>query len=193
MKKSIAIVGLLACAPVWAAEGLSYNYVQANWIADSELDGTVSTDGDGFDVGGVFSFSDTFYVLGEYKDLSYDGGDLEETSVGVGAHSNTFTGGIDVFGNLTFENVDAGALGDDSGFGIEVGARTALGASADGYISYEYDDVGDLEGNFFKIGGSFAFNPNWAITGEYLTGDYENDNVGESDRDDLRVGVRYNF
>ena len=104
MKKSIALVGLLACTPLWAAEGLSYNYVDLDWIASADSDvGNASDDGDGFGIAGVFSFSDLLYVSGEYRDLEYDaGGELQELSLGVGVHSNAYTGGIDVFGELSF-------------------------------------------------------------------------------------------
>lgn len=200
MKKTIAIVGLLASAPLWAAEGLSYNYLQVDYVADSELDvtlpgvGSGSTDGDGFVLGGVFSINETFYVLADYSDIGYDGSlDLEEISVGVGGHSNAFTGAIDVFGNLTYENIDIGGVGDDDGFGAEIGARALLMDALDGYISYKYGSIGDVDSNFFKLGGSYALTPNWAVVAEYRTGDYEDDSNAELDRDDLRIGARYNF
>lgn len=199
MKKSIAIVGLLACSPLWAAEGLSYNHVDLSWIADTELDGAGSVDGDGFDLGGVFSINETFYVLGNYEDVTYDGSvsdlDVTSISVGVGAHSNAFTGGVDIFGNLTYENLEfdfGPGIGsaDDNGFGLEVGARMPLGTNADAFVSYEYNDIDDFEVNFFKLGGQYALTPNWGITAEYRTGEYDDANL---DRDDLRLGARYNF
>ena len=195
MKKSILLAALLALPLSAAAEGLSYNYVQLDWIGDSELDGGGSSaDGDGFDLSGVFSIADTVYILGSYQDLSYDGGgDLEEISLGVGIHSSQFTGAIDVFGNLTYENIDGAGIGDDNGFGLEIGARTALADAIDGYISYDFSSVGDIDGSFFKIGAAWAFNPNWAVTGEYLTGDYDGKGNAGADRDDLSIGLRYNF
>lgn len=196
MKKSLLFGALLALPLAASAEGLSYNYVQLDWVADTELENGGSVDGDGFDLGGVFSFNENFYVLGNYEDVTYDGngGDLEVTtlSLGVGGHSNTYTGAIDIFGNLTFEDLEleiGGLSGDDSGLGVEIGARTALGANADGYISYKFTDIDDAESDFFKLGGNYMFTPNWAITAEYRTGEYD----GFADRDDLRVGVRYNF
>ncbi len=198
MKKSIAIIGLMACAPLVSAEGLSYNYAQVNWIADSELESGGSVDGDGFDIGGVFSINEMLYIVGEFKDLSYDGGlEVQEISAGVGAHNNQFTGAIDVFGNLTIESIELsipGANSDDEGFGLEIGARTALTPELDGYISFDYSDVGDTSGSFFKLGGSWAFNPNWAVVAEYSTGEYEDDkNNVELDRNDMRIGARFNF
>jgi hypothetical protein len=193
MKKSVLLGALLALPFAAAAEGLSYNYVQLDWIADTELEaGGGSADGDGYNLGGVFSINETFYLMGDYEDLGFDGGlDLQTISVGVGVHSNAFTGGVDVFGNLTYEDVELGGL-DDNGFGLEVGVRSALGEGLDGYISYDYSDVGDLEGGFFKIGANWAFNPNWSVVGEYLTGDYDVPG-GSIDRDDLTLGLRYNF
>lgn len=197
MKKSVLLGALLALPFAAAADGLSYNYIQLDWVADTELDGGGgSVDGDGFDISGVFSINESVYLLGNYEDVSYDGAgadlDLQSIGFGIGVHSNAYTGGIDVFGNLTYENIELEVPGlfkaDGNGFGLEIGARTALGASAEGYISYEYNDIDDGEANFFKLGGNFAINPNWAITAEYRTGDYE-----DLDRDDLRIGLRYNL
>ncbi len=197
MKKTIAIVGLLACSPLWAAEGLSYNHVQLDWVADTELDSGGSIDGDGFDLRGVFSVNEMFYVLGNYEDVSYDGagGDLDITTIsaGVGVHSNQMTGGIDLFGNLTFEDLEfaiGGFNADGNGFGLEVGAGMPLGTAAEAFISYQYKDVDDLGVNFFKLGGSYAFTPNWGVTAEYRTGEYDDADI---DRDDFRIGARYSF
>lgn len=193
MKKSIAIVGLLASAPLWAAEGLSYNSVDLDWIASADVEAAgASDDGDGFGISGVFSFSDMLFVTGEYRDVGYDViGDLTELSLGVGAHSNAYTGAIDLYGVLSYENLEA-LGGDEDGFGIEIGARTMLMDNLDGFISYEYADLSDVDGGFFNIGGSYALTPNWAAVVEYKTGDYDVTG-GEIERDDLSLSARYNF
>lgn len=203
MKKMVLFGALLALPLAATAEGLSYNHVDVNWVADTELDfsGLGSVDGDGFSLDGVFSVSDMVYILGGYEDLTYDGngGDLDLTNIraGVGAHSNAYTGGVDIFGNLTYEDIELevpGDSADDSGFGLEIGARMPLGTAADAYVSYQYQDIGDLEGNFFRLGGAYNFMPNWAAIAEYKTGEYEVDGLNiDLDRDDLRIGVRYNF
>lgn len=198
MKKSVLLGALLALPFAAAAEGLSYNYAELNWVADTELETNGgSADGDGFDLGGVFSINENLYILGNYEDVTYDGngGDLDLTTiaVGVGFHSNTYTGSIDVFGNLTFEDLEldvAGFSADGNGFGLEIGARTELAENLDGFIAYQYKDVDDLEVNYFSIGGTWSFNPNWGVALEYRTGEYKE---ADLDRDDIRLGLRYNF
>lgn len=201
MKKSLAIVGLLACAPLWAAEGPSYNHVQLDFVADTELDVSVpglsgSTDGDGFDLSGVFSVNETWFVKGNYEALSYDGDvDLDLISVGVGGHTNAFTGGVDLFGVISYEDVELDTsvgTGEDDGFGVEVGASMMLGTAIDVSASYQFISYDDTDGNLFRVGGGYAFMPQWSVRVDYLTGDYE-DGGFDLDRDDLSVGVRYSF
>ncbi|MGB1580348.1 MAG: hypothetical protein ACPHER_02435 [Nevskiales bacterium] len=200
MKKTVLLTALLALPVAGWAEGLSYNHVQVDWIANSDLDANVpgtgsgETDGDGFGLSALLSVSEVFYLVGNYQDTDYDDGGLaiEEISLGVGAHNNTYTGAIDVFGNITFENIDVDGAGDDNGFGFEIGARTVLSGALDGFISYDYDDVGDLEGNFFRAGVSWAFNPQWSVAGQYSTGEYEGDGF-DLDRDELSIGLRYHL
>lgn len=199
MKKSIVIVGLMVSGAAWAAEGPSYNHVQLDFVADSELDVTIpglgsgSTDGDGFDLSGVFSVSETWFVKGGFESLSYDGGgDLDLLNVGVGAHSSAFTGALDVFGVLSYEDIDGGSGAEDDGFGLEVGGVLPLSPAIDIAASYQFISYDDFDGDLFRVGGGYALTPQWSVRVDYLTGEYEDGPV-ELERDDLSVGVRYRF
>ncbi len=182
------------------AEGVSYNYFEANYIIDEELDvdipgfGSGSDDGDGFAVAGSFAFNETFFGNASYSDASLDdsGLDLSNLSIGVGARSAQWTGAVDLFGVLSYEDTEVDSL-DDSGFGIAGGLRGLLADNFELNGQVKYTDIGDADGVGFKVGGVYAFNPNWGVTGDWSTSNLEDDTGAEVDIDELRVGVRYIF
>ncbi|MDX1498204.1 MAG: hypothetical protein R3352_11655, partial [Salinisphaeraceae bacterium] len=174
MKKSLLIGALLALPFTASAEGLSYNYVQLDWIASSdvEIEGPgfeADGDGEGFALEGVFSFTDTFFVEASYADseVDIDGGPTVEgdtITLGVGAHTNQFTGAVDLFGVVSYIDVE-----DDDGFGLEIGARTMVKPAIEAFISYAIADFdeGDFDG--FSIGGLYTFMPQWSVGLEYIS------------------------
>mgnify|MGYP001421170604 CR=1 FL=1 len=132
-------------ATAWA-EPLSYNYVELDYLdLDTDVAG-VNFDGDGWAVGGSAEFAPNWYVLGRYADSELERStidlDLEQITLGAGYHVET--GDVtSFFGNLTFEDIDID-VADDSGFGLEGGARFALGSRVELGASLKYLDVGDV-------------------------------------------------
>lgn len=203
MKYRVLLAALLAAPLAAFAEGLSYNYVQLDWMAsgDAEAEGPgFNTDGDadGLSLGGVFSFSDMLFVTASYADVDVDldsGGsvDGQALSVGIGAHSNQFTGNIDLFGVLSYNDVELGS-NDDSGFGIEIGARTMFTDQIEGFISFHTSDLGDGETEGFSLGGLYALNPMWSIGLEYQSGETEfefGSTEFEVENNAWLIGLRY--
>lgn len=203
MKYCVLLAALLAAPLAAFAEGLSYNYVQLNWMAsgDVEAEGpgfNVDGDADGLSLGGVFSFSDMLFVTASYADINVDldgGGDADgkALSVGLGAHSNAFTGSVDLFGVVSYNDVESGP-NDDSGFGIELGARTMFTEQIEGFISFHSADLGDGELEGFSLGGLYSLNPMWSIGLEYQSGETEfefGSTEFEVENNAWLIGLRY--
>ena len=85
MKRSLFALGLLAALPfaASAADGLSYNYVEAGYVA-TNLDGL--PDADGFGLRGSVAFHPNFHLFGDYSKQDVDGTsvDVDEWRVGLG-------------------------------------------------------------------------------------------------------------
>ena len=182
LRKSWAVALLMIPLSAFAAEGPSYNYVGADWFTgDIDAPGD-EVDFDGFDVEGSFAFAETLFVKARYADGSLDDdridGDSEEISVGIGAHTNQWTGGVDLFGVLSYEraeidlDVPGGSFSaDDDGFGVEVGLRSMVTEALELNGAVKYVDIGDTDGTGFEIGGVYSFTPAIAIVGAYLDGE----------------------
>lgn len=192
LRKTLLLGVMLAPFAVFA-EGLSYNYVEANY-ASTDYD--QAGDGNGFNVGGSFAFSEMFFVNGSYTDseLKANGvkNDLKDLSVGIGAHTNQYTGAFDLVGAVSLEQLEVGA-GDDSGFGISVGLRGEVTPGLEVNGGFKYKDIDSLDGFDYGIGGVYSFMPNWAVTGGYSKTDLEGGNNVKLEGDNWRIGGRYIF
>lgn len=205
MKNRVLLAALLAFPLSAAAEGLSYNYMQLDLIADGDVEAegpglNSSGDADGFSLEGVFSFSDMLFIKGAYTDLNVDldngaSADGQAINVGIGAHSNQFTGGVDLYGVVSYADVESGS-NDDNGFGIELGARTMVTEQIEAFISFDIADIGDGESEGFSLGGLYAVNPNWSVGVEFQSGETEfgsGVNESEVESDLWIVGLRYSL
>lgn len=206
--KSWAVALLMLPLSALAAEGLSYNYFEGNFIVDEQVDLSSrfingDDDGDGFAVAGSFGLNETWYVNGSYSDSSLDNTEINNLSLGVGAHTSQWTGAWDLFGVLSYEDaqveVDAVVAGvrrtaeiDDGGFGLAGGLRGSLTDAFELNGQVKYTDVGDADGTSFKVGALYKFGTVWAATADYATGDLGGGDV-DVDIDELRVGLRYIF
>ncbi|MGH8530694.1 MAG: outer membrane beta-barrel protein [Nevskiales bacterium] len=184
--KSWAVALLLLPLSALAAEGLSYNYVEADYFqGDIDVPGG-EVDFDGFALEGSFGFNEMFYVTGQYADASIDetgvDGDSEGISLGIGGHTSQWTGGVDLFGVLSYEraevdiSVTSGGItrsfkADDDGFGVEVGLRSLVTAALELNGSVKYVDVGDADGTGFEIGAVYSFTPTIAALAAYQDGE----------------------
>ena len=73
MKKSLLALTLLAALPfaASAADGVSYNYVEAGYLA-TDLDNS-STDADGWAINGSAAIAPNFHLFGGYAGQKTDG------------------------------------------------------------------------------------------------------------------------
>lgn len=197
LRKSWAVALLMLPLSALAAEGVSYNYIEGNYIVDEEVDVSFgglsgSDDGDGFAVGASFALGEMLFVNGNYTDASLDdsGLDLQFLNVGLGAHTSQWTGAWDLFGVVSYEDVDFD-VADEDGFGVAAGLRGMLSDAIELNGQVKYVDISDADGITFKIGGLYKLN-NWGITADYATGDLEGGGF-EVDTDEIRVGLRFIF
>lgn len=184
MKRSLLALTLLAALPfaASAAEGVSYNYVEAGYAATSVDDGL---DADGWAINGSAAIAPNFHIFGGYTGQKTDdfdtvlgrvnGVDVDQWNIGVGynheinsqvdlltrvAYQKAETDGVRV-GGVNFEGSDA------DGWSVEAGVRGALTPNFEGYALAGYEDYERADGEFYgKLGAQVKFNQTWGVNGE---------------------------
>lgn len=176
MKRSLIALTLAAALPfaASAADGVSYNYVEAGYAATNLSDGL--PDADGFGVRASMAFHPNFHVFGDYSSQEFDNSsiDLDQWRVGLG-YNHQISPRTDLLTRVAYEKVDLGSLGDADGWSVEAGARSALTDRLEGYALVGYQDGDQVIGDDFyaRLGAQWKFNPNWGITGDVKLSDGE--------------------
>lgn len=181
-----AIAGLvLAAAPLAAmAEGMSYSYVEADYV-DIDLDGGPS--GDGFGLRGSVGFLDNLFVFVDYTDASVSAVDIETIAVGIGGHY-PLGSNFDAVGRVGYTEADlsAGGFGSvsDDGYLLSLGLRGQVSQfELEGNVIYtDYSDGGDETA--FEVAGRWNFTEMFSAGLGYRSGD---------DVNTFFAGVRLNW
>ena len=186
---------------VTAAE-LSYDYAEASYVVDSELDafvpgvGSRVVDGDGFDIAGSVLVAPSFVLDGGYTTLGLDN-DVDADRLQIGAaYRLAMTDAVDVLLGAAYDDVEIeNPLQDvdDNGIRPLAGIRARIADSVElngeaGLPQYDESDGTDL-----RLGGLVDVTPAVAVTFGYEWLSLEDDNDREYDIEQLKVGVRYNF
>jgi hypothetical protein len=155
MRKQFALGVALALgvgAQAMAAEGLSYNYVQAGY-AKADL---VGVNLSGFSLGGSVAIGENFLGFANYGDMSKSGGHFKPFSAGVGFHTALGTS-VDFVSGVSFESVKISGLSSESGWGANVGLRGLVGmVELNGGLKYV--SFGDGANDWvFNVGGRYNF------------------------------------
>jgi Ax21 family sulfation-dependent quorum factor len=174
MKNSLIALALLAAAPfaASAADGLSYNYAQADYVKTDADAGKA----DGWGVKGSYEFIPHVHAFGEYNQQKADLTDAKTDQWRVGVGYNKF----DPKQGLDF-----------NGYSAEAGIRTAFGAHAEVYAMAGYEDYTkkhgiNPEGEFYgRLGGQVKLNQNWGINGDLKMN-------GEGDKE-WSIGPRFSW
>jgi hypothetical protein len=155
MKTSLIALALAAALPfaASAAEGLSYNYAEADY-AKTDIDGGKA---DGWGVKGSWAFHQNFHVFGDFDRQEID-------------HTNARFVARAAYQKLDLRYADL----DFNGYSAEAGIRTAFGQHAEVYALAGYEDfdkkhgVEPLDGGQFygRLGGQVKLNQNWGINGD---------------------------
>ncbi|MFP7723595.1 OmpO family porin [Lysobacter sp. A3-1-A15] len=179
----LAALTLLAALPLaaTAADGVSYNYVEAGYATTNTDDG----DADGWAVNGSGAIAPNFHVFGGYSNQEIDNTniDFDQWRVGVG-YNREISPRADLVTRAAYEKFDAGRdfLGNDldaDGWSVEAGVRGALAPALEGYAMAGFEDGesiggGERDGEFYgRLGAQVKFNPMWGVSGDvkFIDGD----------------------
>lgn len=215
MKRALLALTLAAALPFTAsaAEGISYNYVEAGY---AKTDAKSSfNDADGWAIAGSYAFLPNFHVFGGYSKqetdsfkvdgipgLSYSY-DLDNWNLGVG-YNHELSKRVDLVTRIAYQESKAdfgyGASEKHKGGSVEVGVRGSLAPNWEGYAFAGYQDLdtkykGFIEDTGFqkpdndkfygRIGTQVKFNQNWGITADAKFIDGGNK--------EFFIGPRYSF
>lgn len=170
MKHSLIAIALAASLPFAAnaAEGVSYNHVEAGYQASNG-----DIDADGFAIKGSAAFHENFHVFGGYSSQEIDNTSFDVDQYGIGLGYNLgIAPRADLVARVAYQKLDAGTvLGQDldfDGWSTEVGVRGLLAKNFDGYAMVGYEDYDNgIDGDFYgRLGANVAFNANWGLNGD---------------------------
>lgn len=174
MKRSLLVLGLAAALPfaaAHAAQGISYNYVEAGYAAtNSDLDA------DGFGINGSVAVHPNFHLFGGYmnQDIDHSSDDFDQWRLGVG-YNHEVSRYADLVTRLAYEKFDAGSGFDYDGYSMEVGMRGALTPNFEGSATVGYEDYGSqFDSDFYgRLGAVVKFTPHWGLSGDvkFVSGD----------------------
>ncbi|WP_210133077.1 Ax21 family protein [Stenotrophomonas rhizophila] len=171
MKTSLIALALAAALPFGAsaAEGLSYNYAEGDYVK-TDADGGKA---DGWGVKGSYGFLPNFHAFGEYNQQKTDIGNfkVDQWRVGVGYNHEIATS-TDFVGRVAYNKFDPKEGLDFNGYSAEAGIRTAFGQHAEVYAMAGYEDYSkkhgiNPDGQFYgRLGGQVKLSQNWGINGD---------------------------
>lgn len=186
--RTLVAAALLAALPfaASAAEGVSYNFVEAGWnriALDDEWLG--DPDGDGAYVRGSWAVGRQVHLFGSYASASESFRldemrlkvELRQPEFGIGYHQE-FTQQLDFIAELAWTRLEAKArasLGNQSVSASEhtnagrvaVGLRGTPSPRTELWAKAGYLDGSDVEGSFAgTLGGQVKFNRTWGLVGE---------------------------
>lgn len=170
MKRTLLTLTLLTALPLaaFAAEGVSYNYVEGGYTRlDARHTGS-NNDADGWALNGSGAFNPNFHVFGGYSkvDINGTGVNLDQWRLGVG-YNHEISPRADLVTRVAYEKFDAGRGIDGNGYSVEAGVRGALTPMLEGYAMAGYEDYQDFDGDFYgRVGALVKFNPTWGLNGE---------------------------
>ena len=181
MNKKILLGALLAsisCTTL--AQNPSFDYVDigyTNWDPDN------SSSIDGFELKGSKSFTDNWYIAGDYNRSSQGGNAVSLLTAGVGYKIN-FSDKSTFFAEADFAYLDADFFGSENGYELTTGIRSMLTNKFELKGALEYLDINNDSTTSLVVGGVYKFTDTVATYLDYKTA---------SDVNRLAVGVRFNF
>lgn len=181
MKRSLLVLTLLAALPfaAAAAEGISYNYVEAGYIGTN----TDAGDADGWAINGSGAIAPNFHIFGGYSGqktddftvggVPFQGVDVDQWRAGIG-YNHEISPAADLVTRVAYEKTEVQGGGVVDGYSVEAGVRGALMPNLEGYAMAGYEDGSDYDGDFYgRVGAQVKFNPTWGISGDvkFIAGD----------------------
>ena len=174
MNRSLLALTLLAALPfaASAAEGISYNYVEAGYIGTN----TDGGDADGFAINGSGAIAPNFHIFGGYSGQKtddfvvgptrFEGVDVDQWRAGLG-YNHEISPAADLVTRIAYEKAEVQGGGSVDGYSVEAGVRGALMPNLEGYALAGYEDGDEFDGDFYgRVGAQVKFNPTWGISGD---------------------------
>lgn len=171
MKTSLFALALMAALPFTAsaAENLSYNYVEGDYVKTDASGG----DSDGWGVKGSYGVLPNMHVFGEYSRQEVDATrtDVDQWRLGVGFNHEIATS-TDFIARAAYNKYDPKEGLDFNGYSAEAGIRTAFGKHAEVYALAGYEDYSKKHGinpdgeMYGRLGAQVKLNQNWGINGD---------------------------
>jgi len=193
MKKKILIAIMLSAIPVIAAaETPSFNFVKGGYTEQSSDDFDIDTDG--FELGGSYEITESFYLSGKHTTTSDDLLELAITTLGVGyqhelTETTLFYAQID-WAKVVFDRPNSGEF-DDQGYQLSVGVRSFVTDELELEVAVKFLDAGNVDATYgdfnptyIEVGASYFFTDELAAYASYES---------ESDGDRYSAGLRYDF
>ncbi|TBR44836.1 hypothetical protein CBF23_002050 [Marinomonas agarivorans] len=179
-------IAVSAASTALHASDFSYNYIDLGFgITDDEnssSNGEYRTFAGSFvtPMGPFIAFESTSYEEeGQYN--------VDLTAVGVGAFTATGSQ-TDIFGTLQLVNADLGTSGDESGFRVSIGARTALGSHVELDGKVKYEDVYEDSDTSIAIALRYYATPGLAASLNYDTAE-----INGLEIDSMYAAIRFAF
>jgi Ax21 family sulfation-dependent quorum factor len=196
MKRSLVALALVAAMPfaASAADGLDYNHVELGYTATNLDNGNNDIDADGVALNASVAITPNFHLFGSVSAQESDDFDIGNARVdtdvdhwraGLG-YNMGISDRTDLVARLAYEKVelDDVTVGDvrydlrdgDDGYSAEVGVRSMLTSSFEGFAFAGYQDFGGGADDFYgRVGAQYRFNPNWGLSGsvKFSDGDSE--------------------
>ncbi len=175
MLRSSLLILLLALSASASAEDFDYSFLSIGYgIIDFD---DIGVDGDGFNIGGSYSISDSVHVFGGYQAADLDFGiDASTFSAGIG-YNTSVSPAVDLVARVSYEYAEVDPPGpgdfDDSGFGLALGLRFAASDMIELNAGITYVDLGDGgDDTGFGLGGLYNFSDAFALG---LSGNWTSD------------------
>lgn len=171
MQRSPALIKFsaiaLACALPFAAsaaDGISYNYAQGNYVYTNTDGGNA----DGWGLNGSVAVHPNVHLFGNYANQKIQGTsvDFDQWRVGAG-YNRTISPKTDLVANVAYDKFDAGSGASLDGYSVEGGVRSAMTPMLEGYAMLGYEDGKDYNGDVYgRLGGQVKFNRNWGVAAD---------------------------
>ena len=175
---AVALCAALSSTVAVAADGISYNHVEAGYLKTD-----VAGDASGWAANGSWAFHPNFHAFAGYASQNVDDfrrADFERWHLGVG-YNREVSSSIDLVSRLSYHMVDFDntpfafpppapapiAPKDANSFTIETGVRGAIGYRLEGEAMAGYGDLGVGNGEFYvRLGAQVKFSERWGIAGD---------------------------
>ena len=171
MKTSLIALALVVALPfsAAAADGLSYNYVEGDYVKTDAAGGKA----EGWGVKGSYAFHPNFHAFGEFSQQETDLGkvDVDQWRLGAG-YNREIAPTTDFVTRVGYQKFDPKHGLDAEGYNAEAGIRTAFGRHVEVYGMAGYEDYTrkhgiNPEGDFYgRLGAQVKLNQNWGINGD---------------------------